>query len=322
MDFDFNSSHFELGSIGSLGGVPSGAPNDREHGTACLGEIRADDNGEGTIGIAFHAPTSFCYLSDDGVNPNLSGALDRCLSLGGGSVVSISLGIIDPVRQLSIPIDGDPVYFNKVKILTGNQITVCEAAGNGNYSNVGENLDDPYYSKGYDPNTGRYAFAPFRPNETDANGVVTYPYQSGAIIVGAGDPSSHARLAFSTYGSRVDMQGWGTGVFTTGYGFSYSAEGPTRTFWNNFNGTSSATPIVAGACILFRSADVKYKAGRVLTPGKVKKKLKRTGTPQPDPYNGNIGPLPNLFNAQQYLLASPPPDYRAEDPDQYPNAYY
>ena len=45
---------------------------------------------------------------------------------------------------------------------------------------------------------------------------------SGAIIVGAGgSPTSgldRQRLAFSSFGSRVDLQGWGDRVMTTGYG--------------------------------------------------------------------------------------------------------
>ena len=48
---------------------------------------------------------------------------------------------------------------------------------------------------------------------------------SGAIIVGAGQPPSSGvdrqREGFSTFGSRVDLQGWGSGVVTTGYGDLY-----------------------------------------------------------------------------------------------------
>src|SRR5262249_33446305 len=53
---------------------------------------------------------------------------------------------------------------------------------------------------------------------------------SGAIMVGAGAPPAYsqtdrARLYFSTYGSRVDLQGWGFSVATTGYG-DLQAGGP------------------------------------------------------------------------------------------------
>ena len=57
-----------------------------------------------------------------------------------------------------------------------------------------------------------------------------------------------SRLSFSTYGSRVDVQGWGHNVTTTGYGGLFTGGGdPNQYYTATFNGTSSASPIVAGA---------------------------------------------------------------------------
>ena len=78
---------------------------------------------------------------------------------------------------------------------------------------------------------------------------------SGAIIVGAGQPPSSGgdrqREGFSSFGSRIDLQGWGSAVVTTGYGDLYTASDRPADpgFWyaGGFNGTSSAAAIVAGA---------------------------------------------------------------------------
>ena len=78
---------------------------------------------------------------------------------------------------------------------------------------------------------------------------------SGAILVGAGAPGTEAnarsKLGFSTYGSRVDVQGWGSGIVTTGYGslFNNPAADNRRDYTSSFGGTSGASPIVAGAAV-------------------------------------------------------------------------
>ncbi len=81
---------------------------------------------------------------------------------------------------------------------------------------------------------------------------------SGAIFVGAGAPPPlglrpiEARLDFSNYGSRVDVQGWGRKVATLDYGDLQACDDPTRDrhYTGEFAGTSSASPIIAGAAVL------------------------------------------------------------------------
>jgi hypothetical protein len=156
-----------------------------------------------------------------------------------------------------------------------NEVIVCEAAGNGN-----QNLDDPIFNAGHKP------FLP----END----------SGAIIVGAGaaaGTTNRARLNFSSYGSAVDLQGWGESVVTTGYGDLYAADGTNALYTSSFSGTSSATPIVAGACAAvqgaYRSA---HGGGQVIGAIEIRALLQATGSPQTGA-NQNIGPLPNLAAA-------------------------
>ena len=77
---------------------------------------------------------------------------------------------------------------------------------------------------------------------------------SGAIIVGAGSATDHSRLGFSSYGSRVDVQGWGEKVATTGYGDAFDLTDETRLYTYRFGGTSSATP----SCLPLRFRSMEF----------------------------------------------------------------
>ena len=104
---------------------------------------------------------------------------------------------------------------------------------------------------------------------------------SGAIIVGAGAPgtavNARSKLGFSSYGSRVDLQGWGSSVVTTGYGNQFSDPNPadvTRDYTNTFGGTSGASPIVAGAAVSLQGV-AKELFGTPLLPFQLRKVRKR-----------------------------------------------
>ena len=82
-----------------------------------------------------------------------------------------------------------------------------------------------------------------------------FSYDSGAIMVGAGNarrtaagpPSRAAGSSYSNYGGRLNVQGWGSCVTTTGYGGLQGGSGGTPRTRAAFSGTSSASPIVAAA---------------------------------------------------------------------------
>lgn len=129
---------------------------------------------------------------------------------------------------------------------------------------------------------------------------------SGAILVGAGSADiCHDRLLYSTYGSRVDMQGWGEKVTTLGrsnfqssYDLNPDPTGDIRQAYTTyFDGTSSAGAMVAGAAAALQSL-AQYRPSPLnvrLTPGEMRDLLKNTGIPQgqrglPE----NIGPFPDL----------------------------
>lgn len=119
---------------------------------------------------------------------------------------------------------------------------------------------------------------------------------SGAILVGAGSADlNHDKLDFSTFGSRVDLQGWGEDVFTLGYGdFAEYGGDKNQRYTDIFNGTSSASPIVASACVMLQQKSVALH-GAPVDPGTLRTLLINSGVAQGT--GGNIGPLPNVTEA-------------------------
>jgi serine protease len=84
-------------------------------------------------------------------------------------------------------------------------------------------------------------------------------------------------------------QGQGEDVVTTDYGDLYSAKGSDFEDTAVFGGTSSATPIVAGAIANFVGF---WKANISPTsppPSQIVELLVSTGTPQVNPQTGHIG---------------------------------
>jgi subtilisin family serine protease len=116
-------------------------------------------------------------------------------------------------------------------------------------------------------------------------------------MVGAGGPPrsgfvDRKRLDFSNYGDRVDVQGWGRMVATLDYGDLQSCSGRDRHYTGAFSGTSSASPIVAGAAVIVQSA-----AKTKLAPRAMRALLRATGSPQVDELGEHIGPRPDLSRA-------------------------
>jgi serine protease len=329
LEYSWNLSHQDLPSnISTL--LPSGYTavdpfNDKNHGTAVLGEMVSLNNGWGTTGIAYGASVMVAptYL-DKGTGPAwlVAKALANAIaSLANGDVILIEqqwLGPNNPPCCQNNPPDCPPGtdcqfglvpvewdqstdIYNWILTAIGNGIHVVEAAGNGS-----QNLDDPVYNTGH------------RPFLSQNN--------SGAVIVGAGaapngfggSTTDRSRLWFSNYGSRVDLQGWGEAVRTTGYGDVYSLEGA-NLFYTNFSGTSSASPIVASAVAVLESM-CEANGTSTLGPFGMRWILESTGSAQQagaNPLSQNIGPRPNLRAALGFAVApftnGTPPAYRNDD---------
>lgn len=174
-----------------------------------------------------------------------------------------------------IPMEYWTANFEAIQYATSKGITVVEAAGNGSV-----NLDHATYNNKFNRS--------YR--------------DSGAILVAASNSTSRTPACFTDYGSRIDLHGWGWDVMTTGYGHFYSAEGKNRYYTNTFSGTSSATPIVAGAAASLQGI-AKATLNRFLTPEEVRDILSSTATPQSGEFDKRIAGLPNLKNAIANLPA-------------------
>ena len=153
--------------------------------------------------------------------------------------------------RITGPLEYYQDVFDAVSAATAKGIIVVAAAGNGDV-----NLDRDTCGGAFDRSKR----------------------DSQAIIVGAGSSTDRTKLSFSSYGSRVDVQGWGENVTTTGYGDAYNPTNDVRRYYTkSFNGTSSATPIVAGTVLVIQG--VRKACGLPpATPLEMRDLLVRTGT--------------------------------------------
>lgn len=273
VEFDWNENHVDLPAIASLLANHQDGGFGDDHGTAVFGQMAGLANGTGVRGIASGASFYFAGANVGGDFNAGNAILAAASAFGTGDVVLLELQISGPADGNWVPLEWYEPYYDAIVTAVGLGVVVVEAAGNGY-----QNLDDPIYSSG---NDGHH---PFRP-END----------SGAILVGAGAPPTfpnpRSRLDFSNYGRTVDLQGWGYTVLTAGYGGLYDAEGQNAWYTATFSGTSSASPMVAGAAAVLQEV---YRAqfGQPAPPALVRQILRATGTPQAG--TDNVGPFPDL----------------------------
>jgi hypothetical protein len=248
-----------------------------DHGTAALGEVAAQDNGYGCSGIAPDAQfyTWPEYSVEQG-SRRVTCITNAIAASGVGDVVMLEMQTSTTGSGYG-PAELNPAVWTVCSTGTAAGVIVVAAAGNGN-----QNLDSTSYS--------------------------TYQSwgDSGAIIVGAGSASAaHSKLSFSSYGSRVNVQGWGTGVFTLGYGSFNSYGGdPHQSYASGFGGTSSATPFIAGSSAALQSY-ILAQGGIALSSTEMRDLLISTGIAQGS--GGHIGPFPDLRAAIDSLNTCPPP---------------
>jgi hypothetical protein len=138
------------------------------------------------------------------------------------------------------------------------------------------NLDDPFYRGRFDRSVR----------------------DSGAILVGAGDPTTRSPACFTNHGSRLDIQGWGSGVATLGMigttVLRANGDDARQAYTLSFSGTSSATPIVAGAAAAVNGSR-RADGDPLLNSTSLRQLLRNTGTAQGS--GVAIGPLPDLRRA-------------------------
>jgi len=272
VEYDWNENHVDLPAVSNLVANHQDPGYGDDHGTAVLGELAGKPDGAGVRGIASGATFYFAGAYADG-SYNLGDAVLAAVStLGPGGVVLLEQQITGP-NGTYVPVEWYEPFYDAIATVVAQGLVVVEAAANG-----GENLDDAIYAIG---NDGHWPFLP----DND----------SGALIVGAGAPPTYAtprsRLSFSDYGWTVDLQGWGQQVLSCGYGGLFSADGSNAWYTSSFSGTSSASPMVAGAAAVLQQV-YRAQCGAPASPAAIRAILRATGTPQAG--TDNIGPLPDL----------------------------
>ena len=301
-DLSANSMGVVVGSSLSYDSNPStNTDNNRavNHGTAVVGVVGGDRNTYGITGICPDANVGAASFVGKPSAQTIREAADK---LRAGDIILLEIHRAGPRfnfqgrddQQGYIAIEWWPDDFAAIRYAVTKGIIVVEAAGNGR-----QNLDDAlYHTRGPGfPASWRNPFNPANPS-------------SGAVVVGAGapPPGTHgrnngpdrSRLGFSNHGRRVDCQGWGREVTTTGYGNLQGGSNTNEWYTETFGGTSSASPIVVGAlgCI---QGILRAQGGTLLTPAAAINLLRSTGSPQQDapgmPSTQRIGNRPNLRQA-------------------------
>lgn len=257
------------------------------HGTAVLGEVRAEDNTLGCVGISPRANTRVVSQWRTTSTYSTAEAIMSAVSVMSFGQVLLLEAQTSTGGFSFIPVEVEPAVRDAIRLGSALGIIVVEAAGNG-----GNDLDT------VTDGSGRFVFnrahADFR--------------ESGAIMVGAASSTApHTRLGFSNFGSRIDCYGWGQGINTTGDGWTGNL---TTSYTTSFGGTSGASPIISGAALAVQGI-LSSSAGQRLSPGQMRALLSNpaNGTSSANPPVDRIGVMPNLRAIIDTVLGVTPDVY-------------
>jgi len=273
----WHTDHLEFSSVF----YDNGKNARTDHGTAVWGEIAARPDGKGVTGIAYDVEWG---IAGNGFNGGFGDYPTTVAAVIENAVLQLKAGDMLVIEQHAPLVDdyGPIEYFEPVfkalQLATANGIHCIAAGGNG-YSN----LDDPKYEGTFDLNVR----------------------DSGCVLVGAVDSPkggrARQRSGFSNYGSRMDAFGYGEDVVTSGYGdlFDGNYQMKLVSYTRQFSGTSSATPIVAGA--VASVLGIAKDKGVVITPSQLRQALRATGTKQEGAATENVGTMPNIAELLRYF---------------------
>jgi subtilisin family serine protease len=252
--------------------------SNRSHGAGVLGVIAALDNKVGVVGIAPQANISVVsVVSPPGVFPDPDVPPDtHVAAMIAFAATKLAYGdviLVERQRQDLFPVEYDKAVFEMIRMVTNKGYVVVEAAGNGGYSLNNQ----PFLG------------------------------DSGAILVGACNSAApHWRfvnplatwgIGASNFGTRIDCNAWGENVLTCGWGKDPIPNGVIATnAYFDFGGTSAASAIIAGVCLLIQQLHRK-KNGVALSPRALRDILRdrNNGTlVTTSSLDDNIGYMPDL----------------------------
>jgi len=241
-----------------------------EHGTAVLGEIAADPNDFGMTGIAYGVDLGTVSIGSLTTANAIAIASANCVE---GDIILIELHAPGPHydfesrddQQGYVAMEYWQANFDAILTASALGRIVVEAAGNG-----AEDFDDTsLYDSLFYP---EYRF-------------------SGAVMVAA-SCSDHFPASFTNYGLRIDVHGLGCwDIYTLGYGDLWG-DNPDNHYTSTFAGTSSASPIIVGACAVLQGI-YENVHGVPLDHAGMRRLLTDYSTPQAPSYK-RIGPMPDL----------------------------
>lgn len=257
-----------------------------DHGSSVAGQLIAGNNGYGLTGMAYGSTLmAFPEWSEQNGSRRAAAILSAADTFEAGDVILLEMQVTEPILGDLGPAEIDESVWLATQVATDAGLIVVAAAGNGS-------LDLDVRELAYYRDRG----------------------DSGAIMVGGGIPVSRDTYDYSTYGTRVNVQGWGSNVFTAGYGdFEELGDDPNQRYTATFAGTSSASPFIAAASALVQQA-VLGEGLEPLTSTQMRAVLIATGLPQGG--GGHIGPLPQVPAAIAVALGphDAPPDVAITTP--------
>lgn len=269
----WNWTHEDLPVPFFTAGTPD--PGYSDHGTAVMGEVAGKENAYGITGIAPAVAAGGVAIDIDDYPESVGLWFDiASAALNPGDVWLIELHAIGPAGDY-VPMEYWQANYDAIANSTALGRICVEAGGNGT-----QNLDAAVYEGRFDRSIR----------------------DSMAIMVGASVPQSMSPESWTNYGSRVDVNAWGSLIVTTGYGYFYSGTGQDQWYTNDFGGTSGASPMIVGACCVAQSIYKNLTGGDVIDPESLRALLVETGAPQPQPVTRHIGPRPNLNALLQHTF--------------------
>lgn len=226
------------------------------HGNAVLGQLIATDNEYGVTGAVPGAEALVISPYPEQEYYNVAAAIVASLDfLVAGDVILIE-------QQTSAfdsycPMEYVPSVFDAVQWLVAEDIFVVEPSANGAHD-----LDADYWEGWFDLEI----------------------QDSGAIMVGGSYGLGDLHWSGgSSYGSRMDVQGWFDRIVTTStyeYADLFYPEDSRQAYTAYFGGTSGASPQVVSVIAAFNSA-VLEQQGEVWTASDLRDLIRQTGRSQP-----------------------------------------
>jgi hypothetical protein len=236
VEYGWDPAHEDL--VNAPAGTAWGANSNTYvfHGNSVIGMFVGTVNGFGVDGAVPDATMLVVSPYEEGDRYDVAAAVD-------GATAILEPGDVLLIEQqaarfgMYCPISVDPAVFEAIARATEAGILVIEPSGNGAADHA-----DPDWEGWIDRAL----------------------HASGSIIVGGGgSPESGFPRGWmgSSYGSRIDLQGWYDSIVTATSGdfdgyyadLYFPGEDPLRAYTRTFSGTSGASPMVAAAAAIAQS---------------------------------------------------------------------